>query len=89
MKEFVEGAVGIVWMKNYTPPEISVHVWKRWKPGADLSWSPVGTTETYHKGHPKYERLISVAALMHNPQLDAEAFYFSPEEYEGLMEGVS
>lgn len=88
MKEFVEGTVGIVWMKNYTPPEISVHVWKRWKPGADLSWSPVGTTEIHKKGSPVYEKFAPVMALMHNPQLGAEAFYFSPEEYKTLREGT-
>lgn len=85
---FPEGTIGVVWMKQYNPPEISVHVWKRWRPDAGLSWSPMGSTEIYSKGHPKYERVVCVAALMHNPDLGAEAFYFSPEEFEGLMEGL-
>lgn len=85
MEEIAEGTIGIVWMKNYPVPEISVHEYKK-RGKSYPSWG--SDSVVYIKGKRVYERIVSVLALMQDPSLGAEAFYFTPEEYKALVEGV-
>lgn len=88
MKEIAEGTIGIVWMKNYPVPEISVHEYKK-RGQSFLSWG--SDSVVYIKGGrggQVYDRVVPVLALMQDPNLGAEAFYFTPEEYKALVEGV-
>lgn len=85
MTEIKEGTIGVVWVRDRAVHEISVHEYRR-RPEGHLTWG--SAAGMYRPGTQAYEKLSSVLSLMHDPQLGAEAFYFTPEEYQAIMEGL-
>lgn len=74
MREYVDGTIGAVWDKT------TDLVWLYKRDG--IAWKELHRTEGF-VAEP-YQRLRAVISLEQNPDIAAQAFYYTPEEFEAI-----